>query len=193
MDSKKPKARIFPYLIFFPVNPRMLRKLVKPFLTGGLIATAAGGVGAFLSRIWEKVPGLMQYLDIQDSLLAAQTTFLHSVLFAILALTLLGGIITQLMDFQLVYSVSRTFLFLAFYYVICAIISLFPKSLFIHIVLAALVLIIGTIRFFFYGSLGYYWMRRSYGDAFLEFIIMLTLVYFAWSPIYGLMRMGSTS
>lgn len=193
MNTKKPKRRITPYLVFYPVNQEVLRRLVRPFLTGGLIATVAGGIGALLSQIWENIPQLMEYFDIQNSLMEAQTTFLHAVLFAILALIFFGGITTRLIDFQLVYSVARTFLFLALYHVVCAIISLFPGSLIVHVLLAIIVLTVGVIRFFFYGSLGYYLKRRSYGDAFLEAIVMLSLIYFAWSPIYSLIARGAAS
>ena len=107
--------------------------------------------------------------------------------FAVAGMGLLAFVGLRLMDAQWIFSLARTAFFLAAFHLVCAIFSGLPMQSYRgHRFCAAAVLLFGTVHFFAFGLIRYYWRRRSYGDAAMEMLTLCAFVGFAWPSVWML-------
>jgi hypothetical protein len=179
--------RVFPYLSFDLVNKRVVRRYI--FYLSTILGMS--GIGKITPEIWEKIPLLMDKLGLKEALIKAGPMFVESIILAGIGFLLLLAIWTRLIDAQLVLSFAKCMFLLGLFFMICAFMTLLPGNLFILRKLFLLfVLAFGVVHCFFLGMMKYYWSKHSYGDVFLELIVLFVFLGVMWNPI-RIMLLGS--
>jgi hypothetical protein len=175
--------RYLPYLSFYPVNQNVIKKLVLPYIKLSTVVLGSSVIGSFLPKVWDQIPVLMSYLGLKQGLERSTHLFWDALLYSVFGLLLIGVVYSKLMDAQFILSIAKSLLLIGLLFSLCGFVSLFPNTLIVHKILLCIVLIFTVFRGFVYGLMRYYWDRKSYGDLFLEILVLCLFLYILWSPI----------
>jgi hypothetical protein len=191
MTLQKRTSTLIPQHAFSPVNPVVSERVIRPYIKLGAAVFGAGGIGSLLPKIWDYLPGLMNYLGLKQALELATPLFLQAILYSVLGLIFIFAISTKLLDAQIVLLLSRALLLIGLLFIICGFVSIFPESLIIHKILLVFIVFFAIFRFFILGpTMRFYWRKKAYGDIFLETLVLFIFIYILWSPISNILLGG---
>jgi hypothetical protein len=171
----KSTARFWPNRSLIRVNKPVTQWQIRAALML-LIVSSTGGLFAFLGN------RQLFATEIEKTLAKAEPKLLSAFIFATVGTLILIMIVTKLANNQLMLSLAQCFNLLCVLYLFCALMPFLPVSLFhLHDFILLGLACIGL--YFISGMFLYYIGRKSYGDAFLELVIVGFYTLSAWKPL----------
>ena len=144
------------------------------------LGVAGTNAGLRIADLWDRVLDLTQHADLEDRFETVQALHFSSLAFTGAAAALLMLILLRLPDAQFMLFSATGFLFAAIFALFVAWIALpeYPSGFEPAVIGLPLLILIGAFLFAIskQGMIGYYWLRRRYGDA-ASLLVLLVIAY----------------
>lgn len=170
-NTEPPTAKWHLHMTLMKVNPRV----VTPYAFSAVALLCASAAVLWIPEFWQRLPFVVSHAE-STAVSKAMPALMKTLYSSFVGVAFLGAIITGLFNSQIVFSAAKMCFLLAFFSFLCALVTLIShESMIPHMVLV-LLLAASFIKHFVLGSLGYYWKRRSLGDAAAEALLLTAFV-----------------